>query len=332
MIPNCIRKMISVNTSTSILDSTNIIKPSVLLGFDGRNKPNPNFGTKYVGHSFARHVPVNIFDGCFYLPEAQLTVAATYYMSDNAQFQGLDPTNQSFPLRIEVRMKSRAMGSEATYVYNIFRYENNPRKGHERQTLETPAGVYCSNRTSSISLPTSMPESFSFNIELLDTNNPLTIISSRNLYDTSLHFVRFDVWSENVLYYTALLDYATGLYYHFEPAARHCVVSDIIATDVGAVPVDGRPELIQMIDGFHLFLMSDIVYQYTGSRRCRDHVLCHVWLAQSPVANETDIEHREWYWAYQFNGQVLEKWVPVKFVTYRIDSRGKRRNSTEISE
>jgi hypothetical protein len=87
-----------------------------------------------------------------------------------------------------------------------------------------------------------------------------------------------------------------------------------------AVAVDGQPNLVQMGDPAHAFLMDDIEYQYTGEKRCRDRVWCHVWIGEKATPDNKGFEHREWYWASNVNGEPLQPWVPMKLVLNRLDN------------
>jgi hypothetical protein len=81
-----------------------------------------------------------------------------------------------------------------------------------------------------------------------------------------------------------------------------------------ATPTEGDPNLLQMGDPQHLFLLDDITYQYTGEKQCRDRVRCDVWIGENRYANNT-VVHREWYWAIRVNNIPLVQSIPMKFIS-----------------
>ncbi|CAF1123846.1 unnamed protein product [Rotaria sordida] len=313
----CVRQVIGPTSETSVIQpNTLFLKPSVLLGYDHRNQINSSWGNQYIGNEIIRSVPTNKFKSCFYVSDIRATVSATYYISDATKFQANLPANASMILRIDVQIKAQN-GRQEAYTYNVFRYTPYPSRQEERQALETPEGVYCVNRISTLPVPQNIPERASSNSEVLIKQMNNSIISSHGLYDTEFRFSRFDIWlpdplgGPNWLHYTEIHDFATGLSYQYNHTTRQCSIRDINTASNDAVIVDGKPNLVQMGSTEHLFLMDDITYQYTGEKQCRDRVRCRVWIGEKSLPNNT-IQHREWYWASSINNIYLDTSFPVK--------------------
>ncbi|CAF4505253.1 unnamed protein product, partial [Rotaria magnacalcarata] len=58
------------------------LKPSILLGFDGRNNNNIGFFTRYIGEETIRGgILTEKFQSCFYIYQGNLTINATYYLT-----------------------------------------------------------------------------------------------------------------------------------------------------------------------------------------------------------------------------------------------------------
>ncbi|CAF3878436.1 unnamed protein product [Rotaria sp. Silwood1] len=317
--PTCLRQVIGPTSETSVIQpNTLMIKPSILLGFDPRNQINSLWGNQYIGDEDLRGIPTNKFKSCFDVPDIRATVSATYYISDATKFQAGLLANESIILQIDVQIRNQS-GRQEAYKYNVFRYTPNPNRREERQALETPAGVYCPNRTSTLAVPEDIPDRVSSNSEAFITQANSSIFSTHNLHDTEYQFSRIDLWYPDPfggprwLHYTEIHDFATGLSYQYNHTIHQCSVRDINTGFNDAVVVDGKPNLVQMGSPQHVFLMDDITYQYTGEKQCRDRVWCHVWIGEKSLPNNT-VQHREWYWASNINGEPLQQWFPVKMV------------------
>ena len=334
-IQQCLRQEITDNSQTSVLQpKTLIVKPSVLLGYDKLNQPNTKWGVTYEGDEMLRGIPTNVFKSCFYVDDIQATVSATYHVSDPQKFQSYLPRNEGIIVEIRVDIKSQASARDS-YVYHFFRYNPNPSRFEERQALETPAGVYCPNRSPGLPIPGNIPDRVSANSEVYLPNLNATILSSHRMIDTEFQFTRLDLWvpdqknPSNWVHFTEIHDFATGLSYQYEPATRQCSVLNITTGLGDAVPSDTVPNLIQIGNPEHLFLLDDADYQYSGEKRCRDRVSCHVWIAEKAGPNNTT-EHREWYWASNINGEPLTRWIPIKLIFKQYSANGLA-NTAELS-
>ncbi|CAF1066270.1 unnamed protein product [Adineta ricciae] len=334
-VPQCLRQVIGTTSETSVIQpNTLILKPSALLGFDARNQANAYWGVRYDGDEDLRGIPTNRFKSCFFLNDIKATVAVTYHVSDPDKFQGYLARNQSTILQIDVRVKNQMNRMEA-YTYNVFRYIPNPSRREERQALETAAGVFCLNRTSTMAMPTDLPERISSNSEAFIPEANSSIYSTHGLYDSEYQFTRFDVWfpdpfgGPNWAHFTEIHDFATGLSYHYNHTTRQCKVSDINTFFGDAEAVSDQPNLVQMGSPQHLIVTDGMSYHYTGEKRCRDRVWCHVWIGEKYLSNET-VQHQEWYWASSMNGEPLQHSFPVKMV-WRTYVKGALTNSFETT-
>ncbi|CAF1560284.1 unnamed protein product [Rotaria magnacalcarata] len=328
----CLRQVIDPLAVTSTIESAVFVKPSVLLGYDARDMNNPNFGAKFIGPSQLKFMPVNIFESCFYLNDSRETVAVTYYMSDIEKYPTFGYLNDSIPLRIEVRTKSAVNNNEGTYFYNIFRFLSNLTVERQQHALSLPAGIVCSNQTNTKSIPGNFSEHISINGEvLLSFGNKLAVESFDTIYDQSLQFARFKSFLSNGEQTIELHDFATGLVYHYLISTRQCQVWKINSTISDAAPIPGQSQIFQMAKPLHLFLLDDMNFQYVGSRKCHSRMLCHVWIGENLLPDQSEFERREWYWAYQFNGQNIEPWIPTRLVNTRFDAHHKQTSLMETN-
>ncbi|CAF1064381.1 unnamed protein product, partial [Didymodactylos carnosus] len=307
-VPLCARVPITNQFPTSNISST-ILKPSILLGYDRNNMVNNEFATRYDGETIINGLPVSIFRSCFYVSDIQVTVNATYYFTNPWKFQSYLGQNKSLLLQIDV-LSETGSGEKLNYIYNIVRYLPNPSSDQERQLLETPAGVFCLNRTNTKNLPKNFPLRMSINTEtsIIQTNNT-SIYSDYQLVDEQLDFVRIDYYSHD-RHSRDIFDYSTGLYYKYLPQIQQCIVSNLSA-EVGISTTDQNRTYVRMKTITELLLLDNITqYHYTGIKNCHDRVQCDVWIGQKSVNNIT--EQFEWYWAREFDGNQLEEVLPIK--------------------
>ncbi|CAF1080776.1 unnamed protein product [Rotaria sordida] len=324
ILPVCLRQVIEPVATTSTIQSAIFVKPSVLLGYDARDAINPNFGTKFIRTSQLRFMPVNIFESCFYLNDSHVTVAVTYYMTDIATFPSFGYMNYSVPLRIEVRTKSAPDGNEGTYFYNIFRFLSDLTVEQQQQALSIPPGIFCLNQTNTKPAPSNFSDKISMNGEVLILFGKEIIIESLDtIYDRSFQFAQFKSWSKNGEQTIELHDFATGLVYRYLASTRQCKVWTFNSSMSDAIPMPGQSQFFQMASPLHLFLLDNMNFQYTGSRECHSHMLCHVWIGENARSNQSGFERREWYWAYQFNNQTIEPWIPIRLINTRLDAQHK---------
>lgn len=321
--PECLKREITPESQTSIIDDQNLyLKPSIILGFDPRNHRNPHWGVRFESNGVLRNIPTKIFKSCFNITDINATAKVTYHVSDVTKFQAYLPANESLILQFDVNITNGQIPQ--VYTYNVFRFTSNPYQLWERQELETPSGVYCRNRTSTLPVPTNLPDRFILNGESAVPTFNSSIYSSHNFYDDQFQYARFDVWfpdpfrRSSWFYATEIHDYAVGLIYQFNHRTRQCLVNDIASDTFDSVPVDGNPNAFQMGSVEHLFLMDDINYQYTGEKLCRDRVWCNVWIGENQYRNGT-VDHREWYWATRVNDIPISSTIPIKLIVKRYE-------------
>ncbi|CAF4462713.1 unnamed protein product [Rotaria sp. Silwood2] len=317
--PQCVRQIIQSTSETSIIQPNRLfLKPSVLLGFDVRNQVNKLWGIQYIGDEDLHGISANIFTSCFYVNDTRTTVSATYHVSDATKSQTYLPQNISLILQISVKSINE-VGYKESYQYNVLRYTPNPNRDEEFETIETPPGVFCLNRTSQLILPSSISPVAIGNGERFSSQETFPVVSSRSAYHVQYDFSRFDVWHPNIsnesqlLHTTELHDFRTGLKYQYNSATGQCSVLNMTSNDTDAMTVNGKPNFIQMGSVQHFFAMDDIPYQYTGEKRCRHHVSCNVWIGEKVLPNNS-FQYREWYWVKGINNELLSYWAPWKMV------------------
>ncbi|CAF1433251.1 unnamed protein product [Rotaria sp. Silwood1] len=245
-------------------------------------------------------------------------------MTDIEKFPSFGYINDSVPLRIEVRTKSAPDGNEGSYFYNIFRFLPNLTPEQQQQALSMPAGVFCSNQTNTKPSPSNLSDKISMNGEILILfGKELAAESFDTIYDRSFQFAQFKSWLNNGEHTIELHDFATGLVYRYLTSTRQCKVWTINSSISDAVPLPGQSQFVQMAKPLHLFLLDDMNFQYIGSRECHSQMRCHVWIGENALLNRSQYERREWYWAYQFNNQTIEPWIPIRLVNTRLDAQHK---------
>ncbi|CAF0775953.1 unnamed protein product [Adineta steineri] len=318
-MPFCVRQTLNDQSQTSVVvPRTLMVKPSALLGYDQRNKPNAQWGVRFESEGELRRIPTNIFRSCFYLNDIRATVLVFFHVSDPTKFLPGFQQNQTTILQMNVTVKNAT--TQDSFTYNVFRYNANPSRREERQALETPTGVYCQNRTSTMPIPKNLPERVSANTEVnVPFGNQSAIFSGHNLYDTEFQFTRFDAWypdrdgSPQWEHFTEIHDHGVGLTYRYSSERHHCRVHNISAQGNDAVPDLDDPNNFHMGSPQHLFLLDDAEYQYTGEKHCRDRVWCHVWIAEKVLPGYV-LQHREWYWSSHIEGEPVVHSEPVKLV------------------
>ncbi|CAF1014057.1 unnamed protein product [Didymodactylos carnosus] len=327
-VPLCLKSVIDNQFPTSNVSGT-VLKPSILLGYDSKNKINPAWATRFVGETILRGIPVDIFIACFYVQDIQTTVEATYYYSNVTKFHGY--LGRNTPILLQIDVKTVAFGKQESYQYNIFRYTPYPRPNQEIRALETPTGYFCKNRNSTKPLPSDLPERLSVNSETQVPQLNNTILSGHELFDKQAEFVRLDLFFGRLGHFTEIHDYRTGLSYRYEHMTQRCTVNDINGQFDG-VQVEGQPNIVRMRDGLEFFLLDNTTFHYTGVRHCRERVNCHVWIGEKALdGNRKGTQHREWYWAFEMNGVELRNLIPIKFIMTDLDERGRLISANEIT-
>jgi len=212
--PECKRSSITSDTQTSIIKAgTLLLKPSILFGFNPHNKRDSSWGIRYDSDGTLRNVPTKIFKSCFNISDINSIVKVTYHVSDVNKFQAYLSDNESLILQLDVNVTNGER--QEAYIYNVFRYIPNPYEAWEQQELETPSGVYCTNRTSTKSVPSNLPHRVISNAEGSLSSLSNSIFSVHNLYDTEYRYSRFDVWfpktSRELSEDTEIDDFVVGL-------------------------------------------------------------------------------------------------------------------------
>ena len=279
-----------------------IIKPSILFGFDGRNNRRENFAVRFLRNTTVRGgIPSKQYQSCFYLEAQNLTVNATYYMVetnrlDQFDFVQIDVQSNYFP-----------------YTYNIIRFRNDP-----LFVWTTPSGVFCPNRTNIKELPNNIPSKFSYFSEVFNLktkNTRARIESSSRLIDRTIAIERNDYNSGKKtsgfvsVPSAALIDYTTSLSFLYTDSTEQCTVMNITRP----VMPSSNEILLQLRED------DDVIgLHYTGITDCdRTFVKCHRWIAQRDFP--AFIQQYEWYWSAQFHHIDLDQSVPIQLVMERFN-------------
>lgn len=290
----CHRSDIGTQESLSFITS-DLIKPSILLGFNGRNNYSQLFSTRYIGKEIIRNgILTNKFQSCFFLEQENLTINATYYLSET-------PPNEihinTAPDLIQIDVQT----NNYPYTYNILRYQSNP-----SSTITTPSGTYCPNRINKKEFPQDLPTHLLFYAEAytLQSKDISSKMDSYNrLIDEQLEFERIDYGLSNMLIPSRLLlDYSTHLSYMYILETQQCIIMNITNHTMGTIN-----ELLFQFN----YRNNSIHYQYTGLYECeREHVLCHRWIGQYDT--NTSNQQYEWYWTGKYNDLDINEFIPVK--------------------
>ncbi|CAF0936927.1 unnamed protein product [Rotaria sp. Silwood1] len=310
----CDRSQIESNQYLSFITSQ-YVKPSILLGFDGRNNYSIEFNTRYIGKEIIRSgISTNKFESCFYINQENLTINATYYLSESPPNE--IHTNAAPDLvQIDVRSNNYA------YTYNIIRYVSNP-----SLTITTPSGVYCPNRINTKEFPENLPSRLLLHAEIyIPKNNdtPSRIESYDRFIDETLKFERIDYSIGKIITSTSpnriLIDYLTSLSYMYTRETQQCTVMN-----ASTHAIETTNEILFQFGATN----NSIQFQYTGLTNCgREHVQCHRWIGQRDL--NTLIQQYEWYWSARYNDIDLSEFIPIKVDMTTIYKTGSSKTITQ---
>jgi hypothetical protein len=293
----CDRKEIKTDESLAFIASQ-IAKPSVLLGFDGRNQFNNAFFTRYIGKETIRDgISTQKFQSCFYIPQENVTINATYYISETPPNQINMNTAPDF-VQIDVR------SNNFPYTLNIIRFTSSP-----SLNIHTPSGAYCANRINTREFPKNLPTNLYLHAETYTPKNnevPSRIESFNRLIDETLQFERVDYSRGKVIIPAPpsrlLVDYSANLTYMYTRETQQCTVTNASAHALGTT----NEAIFQFGD-----MNNSIQFQYTGVARCgREHVQCHRWIGQRDLT--AFIQQYEWFWTAKYNDFDLQVFIPIK--------------------
>ncbi|CAF4779788.1 unnamed protein product [Rotaria sp. Silwood2] len=294
----CDRSEIQSNEYLPFITTSQYVKPSILLGFDGRNNYSMQFYTRYIGKEIIRNgIVTKKFQSCFYINQENLTINATYYLSES-------PPNEmhtnSAPDFVQIDVRS----NNYPYTYNIIRYVSNP-----SLTITTPSGVYCPNRINTKEFPQNLPSRLLLHAEIYipKNNDTSSRIESYNRFiDETLKFERIDYITDKIitspLQNQILIDYSTNLSYIYTRETQQCIVMNVSTHSIGTTN-----EILFQFGATN----NSVQFQYTGLTNCgREHVQCHRWIGQRDL--NTLIQQYEWYWSAKYNDIDLSEFIPIK--------------------
>ena len=285
-----------------------IVKPSILLGFTGRNNYNSAFYTRYLGIETVREgIRAKKFQSCFFIEQEQVTINATYYIGDSPPDQSALNVPVDF-VQIDVR------SNNLPYTYNILRYVSNP-----SLTIETPSNVYCPNRTNTKPFPQNLPPRLSLHSEIYTLKNndtPSRVESYNRLIDETLLFERIDYTMNKLpsafIPSGLLLDYSSDLNYLYAHESQECMIRNATSHAMGTT----NEILFQFGD-----MNNTIQFQYTGITHCnRPHLRCHRWIGQQEFG--VFKKQYEWYWSAKYNDIDLQELIPIQVYLTTISEAG----------
>ncbi|CAF1012115.1 unnamed protein product [Adineta ricciae] len=303
----CDRLAIGSNDVLPYLTSQ-IVKPSILLGFTGRNNYNSAFYTRYLGIETVREgIRAKKFQSCFFIEQEQVTINATYYIGDSPPDQSALNVPLDF-VQIDVR------SNNLPYTYNILRYVSNP-----SLTIETPSNVYCPNRTNTKPFPQNLPSRLSLHSEIYTLKNndtPSRVESYNRLIDETLLFERIDYTMDKLpsafIPSILLFDYSSNLNYLYARESQECIIRNVTSHAMGTTN-----EILFQFGAMN----NTIQFQYTGITHCnRPHLLCHRWIGQQEFGIFK--KQYEWYWSAKYNDIDLQELIPIQVYLTTITEAG----------
>jgi hypothetical protein len=290
----CVRSEIGSNEYLPFIASQ-IVKPSILLGFNGRNNYSQTFYTRFIGKEIIRDgILTDKFQSCFFIDQQNLTINATYYLSE------LPPNEINTNIAPDI-VQIDVHSNNYPYTYNIIHYISNP-----SITITTPSSVFCPNRINRKEFPQNLPSHLFLHAESYTPKNddmPSKIDSYNRLIDEELEFERIDFSTNQMLISNRLLiDYSTNLSYMYIHEKQQCIV------------MNASTHLMETINEI-LFEFNtrnnSILFQYTGLNKCeREYVECHRWIGQ--YDSDKLIQQYEWYWSAKYNEIDLKELIPIK--------------------
>jgi hypothetical protein len=314
----CERNVIQSNEYLSFSNGQ-VVKPSILLGFDGRHNYNNAFYTRYLGTATIRDgISTQKFQSCFYLTEENLTINATYYISQPPPDQ---VTINNIPDFVQIDVLSNNFG----YTFNVIRFVS-----PHALAIRTPSGVYCPDRTNTKQIPQNLPSRLFIHAEVYTPKNSdsaSTIESYNRLLDETLKFELSDYSSGQMSSSSSpsrsLIDYATNLTYLYTRETEQCE-----AMNISTISMPSTNEILIQFGAPN----NSIQFIYTGMTNCgREHVQCHRWIGQRDI--NTYIQKYEWYWTAKYNDIDLQESIPIKVNMETISTAGPRATvNQEISK
>ncbi len=271
------------------------VKPSILLGFNGRNNYSQSFYTRYIGKEIIRGgILTKKFQSCFYIDQRNLTINATYYVSEPFSNE-IDRYTAANIVQIDIQ------SNDYPYTYNIIRFIPNPSR-----TISTPSGAFCPNRNDTKEFPKNLPSQLYLHAEAYTLKSDITsskIDSYNRLIDQTLEFERLDYNIKNrSLSNRLLIDYLTNLSYIYTHETQQCTVMNASVHSMRTTN-----ELLFQFDTRN----DSIEYHYTGLSECgREYMQCHRWIGKRDM--DDLVQQYEWYWSAKYNNIDLKELIPIK--------------------
>ncbi|CAH1773830.1 unnamed protein product [Owenia fusiformis] len=249
----------------------------------GALKFGPEYGQKYIGLERVRGMPVNHWQSCHQWEREGYTTTFTvdyYFTGKNLNMtanwsdaESATPGSQ-FPVRAVIMGRNGEDGEEFNHMYDFVLFKDYP--SIDEAVYQTPSGVYCAGRTSTLKVP-QLGASFRFNEEILLTDRNI-IENAEVWYDFDSRLLRFDFgFKGEAKYPTALTevhDFNTGVAYKKDRATGRCKIEAL-----GSRSFDTKqPSLREILEdkdyvrdmrGPNQLFYLDDSYIFTGKRVIR---------------------------------------------------------------
>ncbi|KAF6019398.1 hypothetical protein EB796_022288 [Bugula neritina] len=282
----------------------------------------------YLGNDTINDVDVDVWNGCIYIKNTDMTLNATYYFSVN----NTGDSNKSWQTasgmssvikRIHVIQDNSAgtATSESVYEYAYFSelYEESV---DDLRHFEPPLGAYCKRESAGKKVP-EVPDYFSLSMELHDPQQQILIYTDE-WYDFKANLSRVDYntmqdrskKSEPV---TVINDYDTaGVAYKIHRYTKKCEIDTIDAYGIDDELLPGSTGDKKFVrirtpkEFFNFDDLEDHPWIYSGT--------CEVWISKRPYPTRTSSVDAYWEWYFTnnkwvlSNGDVLETLEPFRMV------------------
>ncbi|XP_046580747.1 uncharacterized protein LOC124288277 [Haliotis rubra] len=272
-------------------------------------KFSKKYNVSYVGETMVRGIPVNQWTSCQVSPELHSTFRLDYYFSRPGYKSASG--NEIIPIRFDINgqgsgswwgeiltekvssttclsasgeFQGNQLDNVATsgihnfsHVYEFSVFKPGPIK--DMSVFETPRGVVCTGRKSSVPLP-KLVDQFTLDVEV-DSGNQTPPQNMKAYFDYNFKMLRFDrFYSKDDRHQygagliTKIEDYKTGLEYVIDRAEGNCTIQKMPEKIWRTVV--GDPHNITMMHAQELLKLKDKSFVYQGVRMLRG-IPVNVW-------------------------------------------------------
>ncbi|XP_067653093.1 uncharacterized protein [Haliotis asinina] len=242
-------------------------------------KFSKKYNVSYVGETMIRGIPVNHWTSCQVSPELHSTFKLDYYFSRPGYKSASG--NETIPIRFTINGQADNVATSGihnfSHVYEFSDFKPGPIK--DMSVFETPRGVVCIGRKSSVPLP-KLVDQFTLNMEI-DSGNETPPQNMKAYFDYNFKMLRFDRFygkDERHQYGAGLItkieDYKTGLEYVIDRMEGNCTIQKMPEKIWRTVV--GDPHNVTMMHAQELLKLKDKSFVYQGVRMLRG-IPVNVW-------------------------------------------------------